>query len=276
MAILVAAVGGACAGLALAELWTVSDPHAARRPQPRTAAARIPRASELRLRVPSALVVGVVGALVGWALVGALGLPAGAVIAVVGTRAAGRAGHQRAARRCERGVGALARSLADAIRAGQSVRAALHAAAGDRAVPPALRDAVQRVDAALLRGATLPEALRRLAAGAGPQLTLLCAIVALHAERGGRLPQALDQLAEDADRAVRLDEERAAATAQARATVRTVAALPLLALAGAQLLGGNFLAAVGRKPISLALLLTGLTLEAAAVLIARRLVARSG
>jgi tight adherence protein B len=271
---LIAALGGACAGLALAELWVLSGADGATAPRERGARQQQQRRHRLPA-VPRAAPLGFAAALVGWALLGPLGVIAGPATAIAAARAAGQRGRRRVARQCERGVGALARSLADAVRAGHSVRGALHGAATDRAVPIALRGAIQEIDAALLRGATLADALRRLGQDAGPQLLLLCAIVALHAERGGRLPQALDRLAEDADRAVRLDEERAAATAQARATVRTVAALPLLALAAAQLLGGNLLSAVGRTPISLALLVTGLALEVVAVVIAGRLVARA-
>lgn len=276
VASIAAALGGACAGLMLAEVWALSEPAAAGPHPQRSAEVGRTRRRELPpVAVPRATPFVVAGALVGWALLGPFGLLVGAGVVTAGLRAAARAGHRRAGRRAERGVGALARSLADAVRAGHSVRGALHGAAADRAVPATLRAGVQEIDAALLRGATLADGLRRLASTAGPQLTLLCAVVALHAERGGRLPHALDRLAEEADRAVRLDEERAAATAQARATVRTVAALPLLALAGAQLIGGNLLSAVAHKPVALGLLLVGLSLEGAAVLIARRLVARA-
>lgn len=266
----VAATAGALAGLALAHLWLASDqpaggwtglPHG-----DRAAAAR-------RRRAVHPLGPLLAGAAVGWAVLGSPGIVLGAILGIGAGRAGAARSQRRAARLRERGVGALARSLSDAVRAGHSVRGALHAAALDQAVPAALRRVVVQGDAALQRGAPLPAALRHLGAQGGPQLVLLCAVVALHAERGGRLPYALDRLAEDADRAVRLDEERAAATAQARATVRTVAALPLLALAGAQLVGGDLLGAVAEHPASLALLITGLALEVAAVVIAQRLVA---
>lgn len=269
---LLAALGGACAGLALAEAWVaagtsteVSVPRALRRPRP----AGAPSARAAVHHVAPVIV----GALVGWALLGTAGFAVGAIGSAGTRRLAATRGARRGVRQRERGVGALSRSLADAVRAGHSVRGAIHAAAGDPAVPNPLRHDLVEMDAALLRGAGLPAALQRLGRSGGPQLVLLSAVVALHAERGGRLPHALDRLADESDRAVRLDEERAAATAQARATVRTVAALPLLALAGAQLLGGDLLSAVAAHPASLALLACGLGLELAAVVIAQRLVA---
>lgn len=265
---IVAAIAGACAGLALAHAWTLGDRTPANWTLGRSGASAGPRRSPLTRHLAAA----VTGMAVGWALLGTAGLPLGGTCALMGMRATAGARQRRGAKHRERGVGALARGLADAVRAGHSVRGAMHAAAADQAIPPALRRTMVEADAALQRGAALPAVLHGLGQRGGPQLVLLCAVMALHAERGGRLPQALDRLAEDADRAVRLDEERAAATAQARATVRTVAALPILALLGAQVLGGNLIAAVAQHPISLGLLLAGLLLEVAAVVIAHRLV----
>ncbi|MBO9532302.1 MAG: type II secretion system F family protein [Solirubrobacteraceae bacterium] len=211
----------------------------------------------------------------GWLLLGPLGVPAGA-LAGAGLHHAIRGRSRRGdARACERGAGPLARSLADALRAGGSIRAALGAAAADRSVPAVVRARVARAALALAHGTPLPAALHDLGGRDSGYLTLLAAVVALHAERGGSLVQELHALAEDAEHGARLDEERAAATAQARATVRTVAALPLLALAGAQLLGGDLVGSVARRPVALALLASGLLLEFVAVLIARRIVARA-
>ncbi len=268
-----AALGGAFAGLALAEAWHLEHvPPGPRRAgadhRDRRASWTSRRAVERRAWAPLAA-----SAIAGWGLVGGLGFAAGPLIALIALRAARARQARRSTHACERGAGGLARSLADAVRAGHSVRGALHAAARDHAVPAEVRAATIDADAALQRGASLPDVLHHLARRGGPQLVLLCAVVALHAERGGRLPHVLDRLADDADRAVRLDEERASATAQARATVRTVAALPLLALAGGQLLGGDLLGAVAGHPLSLGLLLVGLALEVAAVVLSQRLVA---
>lgn len=285
-AVILGAAAGALVGVAAGELWLAggADPGAGDRgrdgsegsaptPTP-TSASAFTRALASRARGGRAPVV-VAGAAIGWALLGAIGVVAGAGVAIVAVRQLMATGRSRAARARERGVGALARSIADGIRGGRSIRAALQQAATDRSVTGALRTEVGRADAALIRGTTLPAALADLGRAGGPQLTLLAAITALHAERGGALARELDALADDADRAVRLDEERASSTAQARATVRTVAALPIFALAAAQLLGGNLLGSVAGHPAALALLVVGLLLEVVAVLVARSLVART-
>ncbi|MFT4035899.1 MAG: type II secretion system F family protein [Patulibacter sp.] len=282
---LVAGGAGVLAGAALCELaaamaatprggWTWPLPPVGRRLRPDGGGQRQRQRQRQRGLVGSWPIIGG-AALAGWLLLGWLGATVGATVGAALLRFGASHRERVDARSRERGVGAVARALADAVRAGQSIRGAFDGVAADRAVPAALRGELARVQRDLAHGVPLARALRGLAARGGSQLTLLAAVVVLHAERGGALAQELHALADDADHAVRLDEERASATAQARATVRTVAALPVLALAGAQLLGGNLLESVARRPVALALLSIGLLLEAAAVLIARRLVARA-
>jgi tight adherence protein B len=261
-----AAGAGVVAAVGLAELAAALEA--------RPTAGRRAAWPTLGLVPPSApLLVG--AALVGGLLLGWIGLAVGAATGALAIREQQGRGQRRSVRARERGTGALARSMGDALRAGRSIRGALDGAAADRSVPAPLRADVAQTCATLAHGAALREALAGLARGGGPQLTLLAAVTALHAEQGGGLVRELHSLAEDADRAVRLDEERAAATAQARATVRTVALLPLVALAGGQLIGGDLLGAVAQRPAALALLTVGLLLELAAVLLSRRLVAQA-
>jgi Flp pilus assembly protein TadB len=283
VAMLAATGAGAFGGLACADAWMAFDRSAragnAEHADTPAASARArltskPPRDGARERGATPLMV-LAAAALGWTVLGVAGALAGAALVPLIARYGVRLHAERLRRERERGAGALARSLADTVRGGHSVRGALHAATTDRAVPDSLRGQLNAADAALHRGTTLVDALGELARAGGSQLVLLCAVLALHAERGGQLPRALDSVADDADRASRLDEERAAATAQARATVRTVAALPLLALAGAQLIGGNLLGSVAQHPVSLALLLLGLLLEAVAVFVAHRLVARA-
>lgn len=192
--------------------------------------------------------------------------------AVAASMLRGRRARRRQARACELGVPALARVLADALRGGASVRGALVGAAEDRSIGAALRAVLVRHAGALTAGAPLRSALRSLSGEGGPALRLLCGTVALHIDAGGRLSFELERLATAADDARRVEEDRIAATAQARATLRVVAALPLLALVGAQLASPAFLATVAANPIALALLLLGLTLEVVAFLAARAIV----
>lgn len=266
----IAALAGIVAALAAGEAWHAlgapATPPEATRPARRRL--RAPRRRAPHPAVPPAAI----GGLLGYAGAGLLGVPAGVIGGLLVARALRRAHARRALRASERAVGSFARSTADAIRGGQSLRGALALSAEDLSVPAALRARLRRSAAAMQRGAPTAHVLEELARGGGPQLTLLVAIVALHAEHGGRLAVALERLAGDADHAATLDDERATATAQARATVRTVAALPLIALVGAQALGGDLLGSVAAHPAALALLLLGLGLELIAVLIAQRLV----
>ncbi len=238
------------------------------------AAARAASQSEALIR--TALGRHALAGLLAWAVVAAVsspmkgaaaGLVAGAASVVRDRRAAGTR-----QRRCEDGVPALARALADALRGGASVRSALASATEDRSVPAELRRTVQRHGSSLELGAPLVDTLMALASGAGPAMRLLCGTIALHLEAGGALASELDRIAAAGDAGRKLEEERVAATAQARATVRVVAALPLLAMAGAQLASPGFLSAIAASPIALALLLIGLVLEVVAVVAARTIV----
>jgi tight adherence protein B len=186
---------------------------------------------------------------------------------------AGRAARSRR-RACEHGTPTLARSVADALRGGASIRSAVREAAADRSVPPALREELCAASSAIELGTPLDAVLLRLAGRGGPGLRLACGTISMHLESGGALATALERVAIDGEAALRVEEERLAATAQARATVRVVAALPVLALLGAELTSGHFVAGIVAKPVSLALLVAGLTLEALAVVAARAIVGR--
>jgi tight adherence protein B len=217
-------------------------------------------------------IVAVVAGSVAWVVAGAV---PGAIVA--GCAWAGAAYRERrsargASRQRERGAPAFARALADALRGGASVRGALAAAATDRSIPPPLRRELATVSGGITLGAPVDVALARLAGRGGPSLRLLCGTIMLHLEAGGALAGQLDRLATDAEAALRIDEDRIAATAQARATVRVVAALPVLALLGAEVTSSNFLSTIAGSTPALALLLCGFVLEAAAIVAARAIV----
>lgn len=220
-----------------------------------------------------------VAGVVTWSAVALLASPLKA--AAVGLLAAGASwGRERRAagarrRGGEAAVPALARALADALRGGISVRGAIAIAADDRSIPVVLRDALQREATGLEAGAPLVATLTRLSVDGGPAMRLLCGSIALHLEAGGALASELDRIAVDGEAGRKVEEERVAATAQARATVRVVAALPLLAMAGAQLANPGFLATLTASPIALALLVVGLMLEIVAVVVARAIVGTS-
>lgn len=218
------------------------------------------------------VLVAAAGAAAGWLLGGAVGALV-VVAALAGSlRLRAQLTAQRRTAALERDVAPLARSMADALRGGRSLRGALLDAAGDRALSGAMRTELARVAARLQHGESTTAGIAQLGAAGGPSLRLLAGAAALHSETGGRLAGELERLAGHAERAARADDERAAATAQARATVRMVGALPLLALAGGELLGGGLIGSIGSSPAGLALLFAGFTLQLAAVLAARAIV----
>lgn len=198
--------------------------------------------------------------------------------AIVGASAAGgsamraRRAFRAATRAREAATPALARVLADALRGGTSIRSALIGAGEDRSIPDALRRTLAADADALEVGAALRPVLVSLGAAGGASLRLLCGTITLHLESGGRLSTELERLAAAADAARQVEQDRLAATAQARATVRVVGMLPLLALGGAQLASPTFLGQVAGNPIALALLLVGLVLEVVAFVAARAIV----
>ncbi len=216
----------------------------------------------------AAAVAASVGLIVAGAQVAAL---LGAV-AVGGSVLRRRHGLLRQRRLRERAMPALARALADAMRGGSSVRGALAAVADDRAVPETLRRELGGLAKAVYLGMPLGTALEQLAERGDAGLRLLSGTVAMHLETGGTLASELDRLAADGEAALRIDEERFAATAQARATVRVVAALPVLALLGAEAASGSFVSTIARNPVALALLVVGFLLEGAAIVAARAIV----
>jgi tight adherence protein B len=260
-----------CAVLALAAAWEAAAV-LERSGLIARLAADDPLASTARLRAPAlreprtvAALCTLAAVLGGW-LAGFTGVAALAGATLAGAQALRRAGAVRERRAVERGVPGFARVLADALAAGHALRAALALASEDRSITPALRRRLRLAAARLAVGATLGTTLSELAAPDERSLRLLCGTVALHLESGGALPEALRRLAASEESAARAEAEARSATAQSRATVRVVAALPLLGLVLAQLGSGDLIAHVARKPIALALLICGLSLELAAVL----------
>lgn len=271
----VTGLAAAGAAVALAAALEQLDAAVAADGSPRTASVGVARGLPRVAKHGGAarhLVVGVVAAclamLVGSPVFGAMAgmVAAGASVARVRRAAQGQA------RACDAATPALARVLADALRGGTSIRSALIGAADDRSVPEALRRAVAAEAHVLAVGGALVPVVASLADRGGASLRLLCGTIALHVESGGRLSTELERLATSADEARRVEQDRLAATAQARATVRVVGALPLLALGGAQLASPGFLGQVASNPIALALLLLGLVLEVVAFMAARAIV----
>jgi tight adherence protein B len=206
----------------------------------------------------------------GWLLAGpVVALAAGAAgPAAVRQLLAVRARRRRAA--IDAGAPAVARAVADALAGGHSVRGALAAAAP--AVPGAAGEELRRAAAALGLGEpteAVLEALRRRAGS--PAWDTLVAAVLLQRDAGGDLAGLLRTLARRLEEGRRADADARSATAQARFTALLVAALPAGAAGLAELGAPGYLASLAAAPLTLALLLASLALQAVAVLAIRRI-----
>lgn len=270
-----AATGAAIALAAALEQLDLASRRQGRAAVPMVVALELGRSASGPVGPRHHAVIAIVAACVALLVTGpALAVLVGGVVAsafIARTRRAARA----RARACEAAAPSLGRVLADALRGGASIRTALVSAGDDHSIPDALRHTLAFEGHALSAGRPLRQSLEVLASSGGDGLRLLCGTVALHAESGGRLSTELERLAVAADAARRVEQDRVAATAQARATVRVVGVLPLLALAGAQLASPSFLGKIASHPIALGLLLLGLLLEAVAFVAARAIVGPS-
>ena len=202
----------------------------------------------------------------GWLLAGPY---AAVALGAAGPYAVGRALALRRARRRARLAAAapvVARSIADALAGGHSVRGAIGAAAGGGV------DELRAAAAALDAGASTEEVLDRLRRRAGdPGWDTLVAAILLQRDAGGDLARLLRGLAERLEEARRAEADARSATAQARFTAWLVAALPAGAAALAELGAPGYIASLLAEPLTAALVVASLGLQAGAILAVRRL-----
>jgi tight adherence protein B len=202
-----------------------------------------PERRRLALLATGALAAG------GW-LVG--GLVLGALAAVLGPAlvlAAVRARRRRYARSVRKGAAAAARSLADAVGAGHSIRGAIGVAAAglDGAAGHELRTTARE----LVLGdptADALEALRRRAAD--PAWDAIVAGILLQRDAGGDLAALLRELAASGEASDRAERDARAATAQARFTAWLVLGLPLAGAVLAELAAPGFARSLVANPLS--------------------------
>ncbi len=228
---------------------------------------RAPTAPERRrlgLLAAAALAAG------GW-LVGGFGAGlAAAVAGPVAVLAAVRARRRRYGRELRRGAPGVARSLADAVGAGHSIRGAIAAAAESTPGPAGreLNDAARR----LAFGDPTSEVLERLRQrAADPAWDAIVAGILLQREAGGDLAGLLRDQAAALEAADRIERDARAATAQARFTARLVLALPLGAAALAELASPGLAAGLVSHPISAWMVALAAVLQLTAVLAITRL-----
>jgi tight adherence protein B len=207
---------------------------------------RVPTAPERRrLWAVAAGALLAAGWLVGGVALGVLAALAGpaAVVAVV------RARRRRWREELRRAAPACARTMADALGAGRSIRAAIAdaAASAEGAAGHELRTAAR----ALALGEPTDTALLRLQLRARSHAwNTLTAAVLLQRDAGGDLAGLLRGLAASGEAADRAERDAHAATAQARFTAWLVLGLPLAAAVVAELAAPGFATSLLANPLS--------------------------
>jgi tight adherence protein B len=205
------------------------------------------------LRRPVVLLVGPVVSLVAWRV--ALGLLDRA--------------HMRRVADAMPGVALM---LGSAVAAGLSLRQAIMRAA--RETPDPLGVHLRAVSTELDLGARVDDALSRLHERLpDADLGLLVTAILVQRRTGGDLARALRDMSSRLEERRRLAREVRGATAQARATAWMVAALPLLGAALAESASPGLIARSLGHGVGLAILIVSVALQAAGVLIIRRIAA---
>jgi tight adherence protein B len=228
---------------------------------------REPTAPERRrLAVLTAGVLLAAGWLLGGPVLALVAATAGPALAVALVRARSR----RYAAALRRGAPGAARTLADALAAGHSVRGAI--AAASSSVPGPAGHELRRAAHALALGDPSADVLERLRRRAsGPAWDTLVAGILLQRDAGGDLAALLRDLAGSLESAARVEADARAATAQARFTARLVLGLPVAAAALVELAAPGFVASLLAEPLPAALVATAAGLQVLAVLAIRRL-----
>jgi tight adherence protein B len=199
----------------------------------------------------------------GWLLAGPW---AGVALGLAGPAAVGpalAARRRRWRRALAAGVPLVARGLADALAGGHSVRGALEDLGRPGALPGAVGVELRATAGQLALGAPTEQVLATLRArAADPAWDTLIAAILLQREAGGDLATLLRSVADACEHARRVESDARTLTAQARASARLVAGLPVAALALSELIAPGSLSGITGDPRSRLLLLAGLALGA--------------
>jgi tight adherence protein B len=208
----------------------------------------------------------------GWLVVGPV---AGIALGTAGPTAVARlvaARRRRWRRALAAGVPNVARALADALSGGHSLRGALTDAGARGAIPGPAGDELRRVANRLALGDTTDAVLERLRRrAADPAWDTLVAAILLQRDAGGDLGRLLRTVAASRERARRVEADAHGVTAQARATSKLVAGMPLAGMALGELASPGAFAAMLGDPRSRVLLIAGLLLGIAALAAIQRL-----
>jgi tight adherence protein B len=212
----------------------------------------------------------------GWLLAGPL---LGFLLAASGPAAIGQllaARHRRWHRALAESAPTVARALADALSGGHSLRGALEEIGRPGTLPGPAGIELAAAARRLTLGAPTEDVLTDLRTrAADPAWDTLIAATLLQRDTGGDLATLLRSIATSREHARRIEADAHTTTAQARATARLVASMPLAALALTELITPGTLIALLTDPIARLLLLSGLILAAASFLTISR-IARLG
>ncbi len=170
------------------------------------------------------------------------------------------------------GAPPFARALADALRAGYSVRRGLGDVATNLQGP--IANELVKVSHALELGETVESALESLRRSAAcSEFDALTAGILLQRDAGGDLAALLTELALAMEASLRLRRDAKTSTSQARFTAGLLLALPIAAMALVELASPGYLVGVLENPISLMMTIASFVLQligiAAVALMAR-------
>ena len=210
------------------------------------------------------------GWLLGGVVLGFAAALAGPAVVVGVTRARRRRWREE----LRRSAPACARTMADALGAGRSIRAAIADAANsaEGAAAHELRAAAAALDVGEPTDAVLVRLRSRAKSHAWDTLT---AAVLLQRDAGGDLAALLRELAASGEATDRAERDARAATAQARFTAWLVLGLPVAGAVLAELAAPGFAASLVATPLSAWLALLAVLLQLAALACIARL-ARGG
>jgi tight adherence protein B len=173
-----------------------------------------------------------------------------------------------------RGAPAAARSIADALAGGHSIRGALAEAARAGGAGGAADAELRACADALALGSSTDAALEALRTRAScAAWDTLVAAVLLNRDAGGDLATLMRELAGDLEAARRVEADARAATAQARFTGWLVAALPAAGAVLTELAAPGTLARIAGQPVALMMAIAAIVLQGLGIVAIHRLAA---
>lgn len=217
-----------------------------------------------------AMGVGALAGLLGFHLVGPIGLVAGISVGVAIPRLVKGRSDRRREHKLERQLVEVAESTAMAVRSGFSIGQALELAAEEADVP--MSDLLARFVHQQRLGTPFEEALRQLGNDLkSADARLFSLVVAIHARSGGNLAGALDEVAGTIRHRISVRRELRALSAQGRISGSILGALPIAFLLVLSATSHRELAPVYRSRVGIAMVSSGLAMEGLAFLWIRRL-----